>query len=497
MSTYLSNYQQDIFVSYAHVDNQPFAGADKGWVTTLIKDLKNFLGKKLGRSDAYSLWLDDELRGNTAATPDTLKQLENAATLILILSPGYLTSNWCHLELNTFLDKVGKDSGRVFVVEHDVVEERHTELSDLRGYPFWVRDDTGKYRILAMPKPKPETEPEYYQILDNLACELTDKLKALKKEMPAQAPLTEISSVTTIDFIRPARFQKPSRSLTVFLAEVTDDLFLEREEVKRYLESQGVQVLPKKVYFFPTQAELEQAIDADLKQSVLFVQLLSALHPQRPAGMSTPLVQYHHAKNSDLELPILQWKSRDLDTKTIANTEQRALLMGSTVMAIGLVELQQTIIQALKKLAEKQHSPQQTSNCDLVFINATSQDMNLAYQVEGMLIQQGLDCSLPLDTSRSPSSAKIREDLNNNLQCCDIVLMLYDINTDEVWVRSQLLLCKRARGKREAPFKVIAVCKHPETPPLNMRLADLHVFDCLPLSHQTCVSQFIEGALQT
>jgi hypothetical protein len=77
MPTYLSNYQQDIFVSYAHVDNQPFAGADKGWVTTLIKDLKNLLARKLGRLDAYSLWLDDELRGNTAVTPHTIEQLEN------------------------------------------------------------------------------------------------------------------------------------------------------------------------------------------------------------------------------------------------------------------------------------------------------------------------------------------------------------------------------------------------------------------------------------
>jgi hypothetical protein len=485
MPTYLSNYQHDIFVSYAHVDNQPFAGADKGWVTTLIKDLKNFLGKKLGRSDAYSLWLDNELRGNTAATPDTLKQLENAATLIVILSPGYLESKWCNLELNTFLAKVGKDSGRVFVVEHDVVEERHAELSDLRGYRFWVRDDAGKYRILAIPKPKPETEPEYYQVLDNLAGELTDKLKALKEEMPSQAPLTEISPVTTT-----------TPKATIFLAEVTDDLTLRREEVKLYLESQGVQVLPKKMYFLPTQAELEQAIDADLKQSALFVQMLSALQPQRPAGMSTPLVQYQRAQNIDLDLPILQWRSRDLDIKAVADPEQRTLLMGSTVMAIGLVELQQTIMQTLKKLAEKKLAPPQTDCGELVFINATSQDMDLAHQVEGMLIQQGLDCSLPLDTSRSPSSAKIREDLNNNLQCCDIVLMLYDTNTDEVWVRSQLLLCKRARGKREEPFKAIAVCKHPETPPLNMRLADLHVFDCLPPSHQTCVSQFIEGALQ-
>ena len=106
MSTYIPNYQHDIFVSYAHVDNQPFACENKGWVTTLIKDLKNYLGKKLGGSDVYSLWLDDELRGNTAITPHTIEQLENAATLILILSPGYLASDWCNLVLNAFLSKI-------------------------------------------------------------------------------------------------------------------------------------------------------------------------------------------------------------------------------------------------------------------------------------------------------------------------------------------------------------------------------------------------------
>jgi len=58
MPVYVPNYQHDIFVSYAHVDNEPFAGAEKGWVTTLISNLKNELGRQLGRADAYSLWMD-------------------------------------------------------------------------------------------------------------------------------------------------------------------------------------------------------------------------------------------------------------------------------------------------------------------------------------------------------------------------------------------------------------------------------------------------------
>jgi len=491
MSTYIPNYQYDIFVSYAHVDNQPFAGAEKGWVTTLIKDLKNFLGKKLGRSDAYSLWLDNELRGNSAVTPHTVEQLENTAILVLILSPGYLASDWCNLELEIFLAKIGDNNGRVFVVEHDVVTERPPQLNDLRGYQFWIRDDAGKSRILAVPKPNPETEPEYYQLLDDLARELTDKLKALKAEFPSQVSVAEVfpPKQGELEAITPVT----TTMTTVFLAEVTDDLTLRREEVKRFLELQGLQVLPKQLYYFPGQAELEQAIDADLRQTVLFVQLLGALQPQRPAGMSTPLVQYNRVQN--FEVPILQWRARDLDLKTLTNPEQHTLLTASTVMATGLVEFQQAIMQSLQRLAEQAHSaPQPATDGELVFINAASQDMQLAHQVEGMLSQQGLECCLPLETSHPLSAAKLREDLENNLQYCDAVLLLYDINTDEVWVRSQLLQCKRARGKRDQPFKVIVVCKHPQTPPVNINLVDLRIFECLPPHHQTCVSQLLKGA---
>ena len=95
MSTYVPNYKKDIFISYAHVDNEPFAGADKGWVTTLINGLKIELGKQLGRTDAYSLWMDYQLRGNEAVTPDIDEQLNNCATLVLIFSRGYLASSWC------------------------------------------------------------------------------------------------------------------------------------------------------------------------------------------------------------------------------------------------------------------------------------------------------------------------------------------------------------------------------------------------------------------
>lgn len=179
-------YKNDIFISYAHVDNEPFPGADKGWVTTFVNGLKNELGRQLGRTDAYKLWMDYELRGNQPVTADIDNQLNSCATLVLIFSRGYLASSWCLLELNTFLAQVGNGSGRIFMVEHDLVpfEERPPEFQDLLGYPFWIKNsDTGRIRTLAIPKPNPDREPEYYQTLNELARDLTTTLNKLKSEV--------------------------------------------------------------------------------------------------------------------------------------------------------------------------------------------------------------------------------------------------------------------------------------------------------------------------
>ena len=58
---FIPGFKHDIFVSYAHIDDEPLAGSDEGWVTTLVRKLKTRLAQRLGRSDAYSLWMDFEL----------------------------------------------------------------------------------------------------------------------------------------------------------------------------------------------------------------------------------------------------------------------------------------------------------------------------------------------------------------------------------------------------------------------------------------------------
>jgi hypothetical protein len=478
MATYVPDYKHDIFVSYAHVDNEPLAGADTRWVTNLITGLKPLLGQKLGRADAYSLWMDNTLREYEAITPRLREQVQDAALLLLILSPGYVASEWCCQELRTFVAKVGKEAGRVFVVEREPVD-RPEALQDILGYKFWVKNEADNPRTLGVPRPNYE-EFVYFQRLDALASQLVEKLKSLR----AQSDTPIVPAARSVD--TPGSAPRA----TVFLAEVTDDLQECRAEVEGYLQQHNIRVLPATFYYFPTAEELRQAIDADLRASTLFVQLLSPTMPRRPPGMSTPQLQYAAAQAVS-GLSLLQWRDRKLDVGTIADPIQRAFLDAATVVAIGLEEFKQYIIQQLDAIEarrlEEEKRQQEASlkramqaasliGDRLVFINTGTEDLSLARELGEMLKEEGFGFSLPLLENIPPTEK--RQDLEENLLDCDAVIVLY-ASTSVMWVREQLRYCRRMQGRRDRPLKIIAVFSQvaPNKPPLSMNLPNMQVLE--------------------
>ncbi|MCK5719690.1 MAG: TIR domain-containing protein [Thiomargarita sp.] len=196
---YVPDYKHDIFVSYAHVDNESLIPGRTGWVTTLVNGLKKELAKQLGREDAFSLWMDHGLRGNEAVTPDIDNQLKNSATFIFFATRGYFASHWCRLEFHSFLKQVGEGSGRLFMVVTKPLdaEQKLPEIEELAGYDFWKKDSNGIARTLAEPIPNPETEPEYYIKLSDMAAQLADKLNHLRNEATTEDNGVKLSRLKT------------------------------------------------------------------------------------------------------------------------------------------------------------------------------------------------------------------------------------------------------------------------------------------------------------
>jgi hypothetical protein len=197
----------------------------------------------------------------------------------------------------------------VFVVERAELGEdgRPLELQELLGYRFWVADREGRPpRILGDPRPHPD-DVRYYDRLNDLSCDLAETLQRLKRAATSQttaAPATAIS--VSISEIRP----------TVFLAEATDDLDAQRNAVQRYLEQAGVRVLPETLYS-RTPAAFQQALDSDLAQSTLFVQLLSGVLGKKPPDLPQGYVRLQCERARALDIPMLQWRSPELDCTTI------------------------------------------------------------------------------------------------------------------------------------------------------------------------------------
>lgn len=211
----------DIFISYAHVNDDPLPPATKGWVTTFVVGLKNKLAQELGRKEAYRLWMDYELRGNDAVTPTIHEILDGAGALVLFLSKGYLESAWCREELKRFVDRVGPNSGQIFVVALSPVVKMPDSIADLKKYDFWTMDDAGKPRMLAVPTPDP-TERTYYHLQEDLACDLARKIEEIKL---ARQPAHEKEFRPQRPAVTPA---SPS-NFVVFVEAADDDLDLARQ----------------------------------------------------------------------------------------------------------------------------------------------------------------------------------------------------------------------------------------------------------------------------
>jgi len=138
---FVPGYDNDIFVSYAHVDNVPLPGAEEGWVSTLMRGLKTRLAQLLGRSGDFVVWRDPNLSAHEPLTPQLLDALTQSAALLIVLSPGYLASEWCLREKSTFLQLAHqrvRAGSRVFVIERHRFQpnEKPDELRELLGYRF-------------------------------------------------------------------------------------------------------------------------------------------------------------------------------------------------------------------------------------------------------------------------------------------------------------------------------------------------------------------------
>ena len=460
----------DLFISYARVDDAPVFGVK--WVSALRQDLHNLLAHKMGRNEDVALWWDEtDLRGNHAVTPEIRNALQQSVTLLLVLSPGYLASQWCREEMALFFQTLGgMPQGRVFVVEKHVLDAdqaRPAGLADLKGYFFWYRDEREQFLTLSMQEPEPHVTA-YRRLVEELATDISQQLKARRAVAPP--PPVEPRA-------------------TVFLAEVTDDLEARREQVRRYLEEAQLQVLPERRHL-EGQA-FRDALDPALRCSALFVQLLGAYPGRCPPDIPEGYTRLQLARAQALKLPIMQWHDPTLQIEQVESPEQRALLEAVSVYAESLESFKQRIVQ--QTLPPPPPSPVKPQSAPVVFINTERRDRSLAETIREH-VDTRLLTTLPVGEG---TAAEVREDLEFKLTDCDALIVVYG-QIGAAWVERQLMQYNRIAPNRGRPVLALAVYDGPpqEKPTLSIRLPGLVILECRQELYPQCLQAFLGPLLQ-
>ena len=505
---FVPEYDHDIFISYAHVDDQPFidgtTGLERstGWISTLVRHLKNELAQKIGRADAVSVWFDSHnLRGHHSLFDEIAARLERAALFIPILSPGYVASQWCQDEAALFSRRLGSDLGRrVFVIDKTPLDDDAMPpplLAGRRAYRFWYRDRAEQPRTFAVPLPHPD-EIEYFRQIEDLARDLRDQCRAMRGG-PAQGQTASmqiaVPPIMTSIAAAQATPQPPvaaavaaivpasatagpmaAASLVanakVLLAEVTDDLEFKREEVRRYLDQQGVPVLPELT--FPLgRNDFEAALDDDLANALLFVQLLGPMAGKRPRDIPDGYgwLQLEGALRRGIQ--ILQWRSPDIDPQTIEWPRHRELLERETVQATSLESFKRAILAALAPPPAPPEPRRDASERPLVFLNTEPRHRAIAAEIRSAIGDRAV-WTEPL--FEGPAEM-VREDLEQNLIDCDAMVMVYADNPG--WARAQLRNFHKLTPRRDRPVRAIPVIDAPpeQKPELGFYLPEMIVID--------------------
>src|SRR5690606_13786669 len=181
-------FQKDIFISYAHIDDESLIQNQKGWITEFHRALDIRLAQLLGRRPV--IWRDPALQGNHVFDKQIVDQFSKVAIMISILTPRYVKSEWCVREVNEFYTACQENIGftisnkaRIFkVVKTPVKVDQHPEkIQNVLGYDFYYTDpSTGRTKELSQTFGQ-ETERMYWEKLDDLAHDISSFLESLEQ----------------------------------------------------------------------------------------------------------------------------------------------------------------------------------------------------------------------------------------------------------------------------------------------------------------------------
>lgn len=459
-------FEKDVFISYAHIDDEPLVEGQKGWISEFHRSLEIRLAQLLGKKPV--IWRDPKLQGNDHFADEIVDQLPGIALLVSVLSPRYVKSAWCVKEVTQFCEvskrNIGvrvKNKSRIFkIIKTPVKREDHPEMiRDLLGYEFYRTDpQTGRAKELSKIFGA-DHEQAYWQKLDDLAYDIRDLLEAMTDDSKHEIKVQE--------------------KKCVYLAETTSDLEEYRESLRRELQQHGYHILPD-LRLPVVYSDLKARVEQWLAQCCFSVHLVGGHYGIVPEGSQRSVVELQNelaaARSEQSGLPRIVWlvpdqKTDDARQSTFINALKTGsnAQAGADLLVTSLEEVKSVILARLQALSKQQDvPPQQDLPADQpprVYLICDQQDLNSnsLRKLEDHLFAQQMEVILPVFEG---DESQVRIEHQENLKTCNGVIIYFGAG-NELWLRSKLRdLVKITGYGRAQPLKAKAVyVAEPESDP--------------------------------
>ena len=280
------NFEHNLFISYAHIDDQPLTPGEKGWITRFHATLKAILSMRMGRE--AKIWRDEKLQGNDVFSDEIVARFKQSAVLVSIVTSRYLNSEWCTREAREFCQSAQQTGGlvvgnksRVFKVIKtpvDTQESLPAPMKDILGYEFFTIEDGVPLEL------DPAYGQEYAQLYNQKVAKLAWEVAQLLKTLEAQGSASDSNG--------DGEPQAPSKP-AVYLAECSYDRKQARELLEGELKRLGYPVLPDKP--LPAdEAEYVAAVESLLARCALSIHLVGESYgavPDGPTAKSVGMLQ--------------------------------------------------------------------------------------------------------------------------------------------------------------------------------------------------------------
>ena len=396
-----------IFVSYIYSNIE-----EERWLLKLLESLREILTWRLKKdNDFFKISYQKDLN---------IEEEINSSTIHLVLLSNKYVNSKKHLDE---LESISLKSKNMMIFEYDdfimpsIIKKKKTFI-------FWNRDKEKKlYTYNSKSKEIENHSTRYFELVEDIA--------------------------TTIQ--RSINNNERKKSAKVFLAKSTDDLEFNRSAIERYLEGLNFDVYPKKIYPQDKGYEFKEAVENDMKECELFIQLLSEHTKEAPFDLREGYFKAQFDIAVSLNIPILQW-SEKINLDEVRDRYQKELLSTEYIRIVPIEEFKRMIDSHFEE-KKVRLAKEKKYDKSFIFVNFYHQeryDTEIANKIFNTIEE---DINL-IPTNMKPS--ELSAYIDDCLEECDYYMLIYG-HASLYWVNNQYMRFRKINGKRKKEISALII----------------------------------------